>query len=100
LLIRRLAYFCALPITLSACGTKSDPGPAIGIAECDEYLRVAHACLDDATKAARPDLQKEIDANRALWTKAHAAGGLAKDSLATTCRVSTRALERHPACKK
>lgn len=100
MLRRRFVYLCALGITLSACGTKSDPGPAIGVAECDEYMRLAHACLDGAAKAARPGLQKDIDDNRARWTKAHAAGGFAKDSLVGTCRASTLALKQHAACRK
>jgi hypothetical protein len=98
--MQRSAYLCALGLALSACGAKSDPGPAIGVAECDEYMRLAHACLDDASKAVRPSLQREIDDNRARWTRAYAAGGFAKDSLVGTCRASTLALNRYPACKK
>lgn len=98
--MQRFVYLCALGVALSGCGGKSDPGPAIGVAECDEYMRLAHACLDDAPKATRARLQSEIDDNRKLWTKAYAAGGFAKDSLEGTCRVSTRGLRLHPACQK
>ncbi len=99
-MMQRFVYLAALGVALSGCGSKSDPGPAIGVAECDEYMRLAHACLDEAPKSARPSLQREIDDNRQLWTKAYAAGGFAKDSLVGTCRTFTRALERRPACKK
>jgi hypothetical protein len=98
--MQRFVYFCALGVALCGCGTKSDPGPALGVAECDEYMRLAHACLDDAPKAARPSLQKDIDDNRKLWSKAYAAGGFARDSLTGTCRTSTLALKHHAACKK
>jgi hypothetical protein len=86
----------------SGCGptpTAADGLAPLGVAECDEYLTLARSCLASAPQKQRPPLEKEVVDHHALWSKAAAAGGLAKDSLSSTCRIATAGLRRNPTCR-
>ena len=61
---------------------------SIGIPECDDYLTKYEACISaHVPEASRDALKQSLDATRAGWKQAIAAGG--KDSLAAACKTMT-----------
>lgn len=100
----------ATPATTAATAAPAvptEPAPtaavadSIGVAECDDFLARYAACVDDKVpEASRAALQQSLDATRAGWKQAVAAGG--KDTLAqacTTMREQSRASMQAYGCE-
>jgi hypothetical protein len=61
---------------------------SVGVPECDDYLTKYEACISAHVPAAsQAALKQSLDATRAGWKQAIAAGG--KDSLTAACKQMT-----------
>ena len=81
------------PAETSATTAPASTAEPLGVPECDDYLTKYEACLAAHVPAeSRDALRQSLDATRAGWAQAIAAGG--KDQLAAACttmRESARA---------
>jgi hypothetical protein len=74
-----------------------EDGSPVGVAECDEYLKLISECLEKLPPEARGAMEQGIKQSREAWKQAVAAG--AKDSLQPGCKVALDALKKNPACQ-
>jgi hypothetical protein len=88
----------------AGCGKdepKSDTGSAagaIGVAECDEYIKKFDACLAKMPAAAKPAQEQASKQLRDGW-KAAAATPQGKEGLKTGCKAALDSLAQNPMCK-
>jgi len=70
---------------------------AIGVAECDDYLKKATECFGK-NPAAKAALEPALKANKDAWSKA-AATPAGKDGLKVGCKAALDGLAQNPMCK-
>ncbi len=66
-------------------------GAAIGVAECDAYVKAMTACVDKMPEAGRGAAQTAMKEVVDAWVKAAATGDAAKGALATGCKEALNA---------
>lgn len=72
-------------------------GDAIGVAECDDYLKKAEACTAKMPAEGKAAWESGIKTSRDAWKAA--ASGPGKDALKTSCKAALDGLNANPTCK-
>jgi hypothetical protein len=95
---RETSALFATVLLVVGCGKSSDgAGPAasaegaIGVAECDEYVKKMEAFLDSLPEEARTAREPGFKAMRAAWRDA-AQTPAGKEGLAATCKAQLASL--------
>ncbi len=78
-------------------GDKASGGDAIGVAECDDYLKKAEACTSKMPAEGKAGWESGIKTSREAWKAA--ASGAGKDALKTSCKAALDGLTANPLCK-
>ncbi len=94
---------CAAVLLAAGCGKKDEAGEdtagseqAIGVVECDDYVKKMDAFLADLPEEARAARAKGFGEMRKAWREA-AQTPAGKDSLKATCKAQLDMLGAAPA---
>ncbi|MBX3190408.1 MAG: hypothetical protein KF819_25635 [Labilithrix sp.] len=84
-----------------ACNKKEEAsasGGAIGVQECDDYIKQYQACIDKMPAASKSTAETGFKVQVDAW-KASAATAEGKAALKTGCKATLDALATNPLCK-
>jgi hypothetical protein len=93
-----------LAALLAGCGKKDGgstaaSGEAVGVAECDDYLKKVDACSAKATPENKSAMEASMKANRESWKEATKTEA-GKEALKTGCKAALDAfIAANPGCK-
>jgi len=73
-------------------------GDAIGIAECDDYLKKAADCSSKQSPEMKPAWDQAIKSSRESWKK-NAAVTATRDTTKLSCKTALDNLTMNPICK-
>ena len=79
--------------------TASGGGDAIGVQECDDYIKKMTACLEKLPGPAKAASEPAFKQMRDSWKQTAASGAAAKAALQTGCKAALDGLASNPACK-
>ena len=93
-----------LALLVAGCG-KSEEGKtgtsadAIGVQECDDYLKKVEACMSKVPAEGKAAMETAMKSNRDAWREA-AKSSAGKDALKTGCKAALDAFTgANPSCK-
>ena len=92
-----------LAVFIAGCGKEeAKPGSsadAIGIAECDDYLKKVESCMGKMPAEGKTAMESAMKTNRDAWKEA-AKNSAGKDALKTGCKAALDAFAAsNPTCK-
>lgn len=71
---------------------------AIGVSDCDDYLKKAEACTSKQPAEGRASWEGSIKASREAWKKG-VTGPQGKDAVLVSCKTALQNLDQNPLCK-
>jgi hypothetical protein len=92
-----------LMILAAGCGKEEEKtaasGDAIGVAECDDYLKKVESCMGKMPAEGKAAMESAMKTNRDAWKEA-AKNTAGKDALKTGCKAALDAFtSANPTCK-